>query len=870
MKPAPNPFDLIITEDFNTKYKIIADYFSDPKASYYSNLRRRGNVILVGTRGSGKTMLLKSLYLPVHVEILKKEGKDPLNHPLDFVGILINCDRYEFKIFRENIFSYQMKHDNEEKVRHFWKQCMGHYFALFIIEEMLNTIINYGPQVGLDFSNPLCEELVKEICKICQIDIDELKLPVLFDSLGSILKEKRKEFSQLLHKSILNLDYGIANNRFDLSAVIEVGNILKKFSRLKDARFYILLDDFFYPNLADEQQKILLELIRVRNEPLAFKIATLPGGMVFEDDSGFELSGRGDDFSIESIEYPDLGEKSDYYKLVKDIVNNRLKDYNLVADDLFQESTDSFDDFLSKLKGEAKKGHIKPEYAGFGTLIHMSSGVIRTFLLLAKKIIDEWLNKTAKERLNREILPIPVDIQTEVVNKESSLSLDAIKSRKDSFLISKLVYYVGNESKKKLRNAVANEYIQLQIKDYYNIKPEIQEVLTKAVTNNVFHSYQLSHRTTRRGVISIESLVLNRLLTPVFGIPYRDRWRMDIDANKINAILGDISPIDISDNKPQPQQPQTSFFPQFAAQYCPVISGDCGMIAPEMKSDGCFYASPIRPDWTTFARDFFRKQFPKFEVAIEHPPKGDLTCKICEMIHKNQFGIYELTDLNENVVFELALALSRKKHTFFVVNTDYQIEQIQAMLGKEYIPYQVVDSEIERVCKEKILPIINSGDKPWHAKEIEGISISADDKTVLLAMPQGSHYYEKTLTGWVKDILEKEFSYKVIFPARYSTGNWFRNLIYDMKKAKYCFIDTTKLPNQDDSFTGRFSPRDLDYLQRLFIFGLAVGFRKIILHGYNTAYNKKIFTDMQGNCHFEYSDTTLLNEIRNRSPEVFQ
>src|SRR4030042_2068457 len=123
-----NPFDLIKTEDFNTHYQIIANYFSDPKATYYSNLIKRGNVILIGTRGSGKTMLLKSLYLPVQIEIMKKEGKDPKTHPLDFVGILINCERYEFKIFRESIFSYQMEHDNKEKVRHFWKQCMGHYF----------------------------------------------------------------------------------------------------------------------------------------------------------------------------------------------------------------------------------------------------------------------------------------------------------------------------------------------------------------------------------------------------------------------------------------------------------------------------------------------------------------------------------------------------------------------------------------------------------------------------------------------------------------------------------------------------------------------------------------------------------------------
>jgi len=855
-----NPFDLIRTEDFNTNYKIIAQYFSDPKASYYANLARRGNLILFGTRGSGKTMLLKSLYLPVHVEILKKEGKDPLTYPLDFVGILINCERYEFKIFRQNIFTYQIEHDDEKKVRHFWKQCIGHYFALLIIEDILNTIISYGPEVGLDFNNSLYGELFKETCEICQIDTRAIKVPIFFTSLGDLLKKKRKEFCRLMNKSILDLDYSIANNRFDLSAVIEIGSVLRKIPRFKDARFYILLDDFFYPNLADDQQKILLELIRVRNEPLAFKIATIPGGMVFKDDSGFELMPRGDEFTIESIEYPKLGEKADYYKLAKDIVNNRLQDYNLVADDLFQKSTDSVNDFLSKLKGEKGKGHIRPNYAGFGTLVHMSSGVIRTFLVLAKKILDEWLRQKNIECLKKTILPISADTQTEVVNTESSLFLDAIETREKGSLMSKLVYFIGDESRKKLlNNEVANEYIQLQIKNYDNITQKAQEILTGAVTNNVFHSYQLFHRTTRRGVISIKSLILNRLLTPALRIPYRDRWPMDIEAKKLNEILGCSSPIDISYHKPR-----KSFF----SQYCPVISGDCDRIDPNLKGEGCFYASPIRSDWTSLARDFFGKQFSKFEIAIEHPPKGDLTCKICEMIHRNKCGIYELTDLNENVVFELALALSRGKHAFFVVNTEYPVEQIEAMLGKEYVPYQVVKNEIEEMCREKISPIINSGDDPWNAEIIKKVDITPVDKTVLLVMPRKSRYYEGTLTSGVKNILEKEMGYQVIFPTQYSSGNWFINLVKDIKKAKYCFIDTTKLCEYY-KFEERFSPKELDYLQRLFIFGLAVGFRKIILHGYNIAYSKKIFTDMQGHCHFEYSDSVLFDQIRKRIPKVF-
>jgi len=859
MKLPSNPFDIIRTEDFNTDYNIIAKYFSEPKSSYYTNLIRRGNVILFGTRGSGKTMLLKSLYLPVYIEILKKRGKDPLTYPFDFIGILINCERYEFKIFRENIFSYHLK-ESEERVKHFWKLCMSHYFALLIVEEMLNTVIDYGEKIGLDFTNSLYNELFMQICKICKIDLTTLSSSVSFRSLGSLLKDQRKSFWQSMQQSVLDLDYKRITGQFDLSVVIEVGSVLKRIPPFKDVRFYILLDDFFYPNLADEQQKILLELIRVRNEPLAFKIATLPGGMVFKDDSGFELMPRGDEFTIESMERADIGRGSDYYHLVKDIVNNRLKDYKLSAEQLFAKGGDSTKDFLAKLKGEVKKGHIRPEYAGFDTLVQMSSGVIRTFLLLANKILDEQLKRESKKRLVSDILPIPVDIQTEIVNTESSLFLDAIESRESGFRQIGLVQFFGNESRQRLlNNQIANVHVQFQIKNYEKLKPEAYEILTKAITNNIFHSYKSSHRTTRRGIISIKSLVLNKLLTPVLRIPYQDRWTIDIEAEKINEILCKGIPISTSYHKPE----KTLF-----SLYCTIISGDCTRINPNEEGKGCFYASPIRTDWTVFARDFFKKQFSKFEVAIEVPPKGDLTCKICEMIHKHKFGIYELTDLNKNVVFELALALSRGKHSFFIVNTEYPVEQIEALLGKEYIPYNVVEKEIKKMCEEKIIPIIKSKDPSWNEKIIRDLKVQKEKKTILLAMPRESNYYDKTLTKGTEDILKNEFNFDVLIPADYSEGNWFVNLLKDIKRATYCFIDTTCLPEQD-KFEGRFLPKYLDYLQRVFILGLATGVRKVILHGYNSLYTQKIFTDMQGHCHFEYQDSTLFDELKKRIPEVF-
>jgi hypothetical protein len=97
-------------------------------------------------------MLLKSLHLPVHIEILKRQGKDPHSEPLTFIGVLVSCERYEFKIFRQNVLEQQHIRNNDLKVRSFWKRCIGHYFALLIIEEMVKTVVDHGPKLGLDLT----------------------------------------------------------------------------------------------------------------------------------------------------------------------------------------------------------------------------------------------------------------------------------------------------------------------------------------------------------------------------------------------------------------------------------------------------------------------------------------------------------------------------------------------------------------------------------------------------------------------------------------------------------------------------------------------------------------------------------------------
>lgn len=64
-----NPFEVTRTEYYNSNFDKMAKNFQRP--SFYRDFIERDRFILVGSRGTGKTMILKSLYLPLQVELCK-------------------------------------------------------------------------------------------------------------------------------------------------------------------------------------------------------------------------------------------------------------------------------------------------------------------------------------------------------------------------------------------------------------------------------------------------------------------------------------------------------------------------------------------------------------------------------------------------------------------------------------------------------------------------------------------------------------------------------------------------------------------------------------------------------------------------------
>lgn len=880
-----NPFDITRTEYFNTQYSLIADYFEQP--SFYEDLIERERFIIVGSRGTGKSMILKSLYLPVYTEYLKRQEIDPTRSKWKFIGVYVSCDNLNLQKYFSEAYSIYFGDGDPNKGKLLWRRYLCNYLSLSIVREILNTVVTYGYNFIPDSADK--RELAERILKAFDpSSILKAEWPKSLEGLPTFFERELKIFLDFVMGKIFNPGESFSRPTVDLSFIKDVCNILiSKLEKLKECRFYILLDDFFPPFVTFKQQAVLLDLIRERGGPLSFKITTIPEGITYTTDSGYEM--RPDlDYSQKFLEYTDVGKGSEYWKLVREITNKRLKKYNVDYSRLFEETDQTIDDFLKRLRGEISKGHDRPIYAGFDLIVEMSSGVVGTYLLLVREIVNLALKSKKKSRFSDEDLPILAYVQNRVVRERSNLFLGAILSLEHGQSIYKLVSIMARRSRDRLlTNPVANEYIQFKIKDYDKLltgEREAHNRLVVAFRNNILHSPD-SHPTDRQKNVILRTLILNRLLTPAWRIPYRDRWSVEISADEISKILllDESQPLQITEEPPVSSTPQPIQFPMgiipsgvtapivrdsscrvFARQYCTKISELC------LGEPGPFLALPFREDWHRVTEELIKKKVNNAITSLDICPNGDFTCKICEYIHKKDYGIYEISVLNDNVVFEMGLSVGLGKHTFPIWNKehwttrwDMRDSSIMFLInGFEGLPYFVQEDEIATIVS-KIQKSIERN--PWNKEEIMKVSEGKDE--IFLALPIKSEYYKGCLKERALKALEGigiERVRVMRIPEDFKGGLNLINSFRWILQSKICIIDSTRLPYPEDDLESV-----ADYLWRMFSLGVAVGLRRPLVHCFNSNYTVEPASDLRGKCTFHYKDTELQDKLSNALKEIY-
>ncbi|EGG34819.1 conserved domain protein [Paenibacillus sp. HGF5] len=394
----------------------VFDYFAMPAESFYTRLLNNKAAVLVGGRGTGKTMLLKSMAFKYKV-INKSVNQSQIFWSTDhYLGCYIRADT--------NIVSgFKGRGIDEES----WNALFAHYFNLRALQEVVKTVITIIDKniineidmeelvqryVNLLGQNTTKIKTIKDMYQNIQFNMDEL--------VRYINNPKKREVPELTNNGTL---------------IFECCQTLSEHKSFQNKTWYILIDE--YENLNQEQQKIINTLIKANQPPVIFKIAMRPGGWWTQETltpsenlekiADFDMINYQTDFSNE--DYEDLIIKA----FKKSLILNKIEniDFQDIRNLLPEMSPE--DEARRVLKRSSKKSDF------------------------IDKIIEKINAATTNSIEQQELKEILIDINDPLKTRFHLVLLDRDKSPQQ----------IANEILKQPKNILNHTAIAVQVRYFY-------------------------------------------------------------------------------------------------------------------------------------------------------------------------------------------------------------------------------------------------------------------------------------------------------------------------------------------------------------------------------------------------------------------
>lgn len=231
------------------------------------------NFVIEGTRGTGKTSILKSLNY--ETQWLKKTKIKPSielqpifkNEP-DFVGVYLRCEEIEKSLWNRWLRKYERENGDASSSQILFATFLNYFFIEKIIQAI--TDITNNPVIDKNIS-----ELIQEVIQICYPS-SNLK-PTLYDFSLSSLKNVLDTTLYDFRRNIYSLtEFKIINEYFCLhtasSCIIsKISKIItEKIDSFNDVKFFLLIDDV--DRLDNWQIKVLNSFISSSEAPISLKI----------------------------------------------------------------------------------------------------------------------------------------------------------------------------------------------------------------------------------------------------------------------------------------------------------------------------------------------------------------------------------------------------------------------------------------------------------------------------------------------------------------------------------------------------------------------------------------------------------------------
>jgi len=543
---------------------------------------------IFGTRGSGKSMLLNYLefshQLCYYNHDLMKFFHDP-NRTNKYIGIMVHATDEQLAAHSER---YKDLIENNFEEKPFVKTLCMHGLIMVFLYRILKTFTEskemnkYVNSIDPAQVKKFCQKIWKSLDKrhVHKLDFElETKNTEMFDVLADRFIKERANLVYYINDKLqmkeITYDGNYSDFDFLLNFIIKIKDLLN----LTGFSFYILIDNG--DKIKKTMQLSIDSLIEKRkHKNVCFKVAIKKG--TYWDYWGIE---QPHDFSEIDIDELYSTQHTVYYSRIKEIANKRLELSGLNKDiESFLPESRTEKELLNKIKIELKekyeqeyeeskdefesKGLSKADYinnriskyaqaelfrrlkktpksyAGFNSIVHLSSGIIRQFLDLCSNMIEEKIKRKGDENITE----INIKTQNDVIQKYADNFMDHLETKykrleiegnKKEMLLYKglydLIEALGKYYRARLMNPKLKEprVFTFTLKDP-NKDEEVERILQigvngEGLTGCFFQSYWYS---SKNGLGKYKGYAFNRRLCPRYRIDhisFRGRIELSTD-----------------------------------------------------------------------------------------------------------------------------------------------------------------------------------------------------------------------------------------------------------------------------------------------------------------------------------------------------
>ncbi|HKZ42902.1 MAG TPA: hypothetical protein VJ044_18225, partial [Candidatus Hodarchaeales archaeon] len=568
-----NPFWRVRTEYFEN-LNILARSFTEPESASYDRIIEVKPTLIEGGRGSGKTMILKSLEAVVNIY---RSGKTIFRDgTLKYLGVYCRLTQGAFATQMGNVSNYV---NEDTATRLFFSE-----LTLRLAQAMIDEVRQCINQAAITMNATQETTVTREIARQVRPNLSEGQFPADFQGLKHMLDRELRSINDYLSRRILGEEpsfEGAFLGRSELSGICS--SVAKTLPELSKVTIYFLLDE--YENLHPFQKVVVNTLIKWSSSGcFTMKAATKKTG--FQDPrtlEGQEIE-QSNDYSLVNLDY-DIGDsdhRQHYKKLLSQVCEKILQNEGFRVVDIHKllQNCLLFDGIgeaeiqekiaqLVEERGNKKWANLnekdrkeyinrlqmgalyrvlgvkrrRKQFAGFDDLVLLSSGIIRFFLELCGMsyyfAVQDGINVKNGEQITRKN-------QTEAAYVLSSYSLSTLRRNIATHGPSIYQYAIdlGDIFRQKLLNHISEpEAARLSISDPQTLEAPpgqyVKQVLDVAEMHSVLQvplglgGIRPKHATE----VQPREYLLNRIYSPVLQFSPRSRWRTRFKFEDIKALL---------------------------------------------------------------------------------------------------------------------------------------------------------------------------------------------------------------------------------------------------------------------------------------------------------------------------------------------